>query len=199
MIRLWSLALAALVAVGSTASTAVAQTPDSGVGRQPARGGRMNRRGNDGRSQERLQGRAPGLGGREVALAGKVREAFRGVVRRELNLNDAQLKQLDSVDARFQRQRDDIGRDERSARIALAAMLRDTTRAPDANKVDGYLDRLVQAQHERADLLESEQKALSVFLDPVQRAKYLALREQLTRRVQQMREGGRGRGRPSKP
>jgi hypothetical protein len=61
--------------------------------------------------------------------------------------------------------------------------------------VDGYLARLVQAQRKRADLLEAEQKELAGFLNPVQRAKYLALREQLQKRVAQLRQGdGRGRG-----
>jgi Spy/CpxP family protein refolding chaperone len=188
---MWSLALAGLLAASGTV---VAQAPESTATRPLERGARMGRRGG---GENRGPGRA--IGGREAALAGKVRQAFRGVVRRELNLNDDQAKQLETVDARFQRQRDDISRDERAARIELAGMLRDTTHTPDATKVDQYLDRLVQAQHRRADLLESEQKALSEFLDPVQRAKYLALREQLQRRVQQMRQDGRGRGRSSKP
>jgi Spy/CpxP family protein refolding chaperone len=188
---MWSLALAGLLAASGTV---VAQAPESTATRPLERGARMGRRGG---GENRGPGRA--IGGREAALAGKVRQAFRGVVRRELNLNDDQAKQLETVDGRFQRQRDDISRDERAARIELAGMLRDTTHTPDATKVDQYLDRLVQAQHRRADLLESEQKALSEFLDPVQRAKYLALREQLQRRVQQMRQDGRGRGRSSHP
>ena len=46
--------------------------------------------------------------------------------------------------------------------------------------------RAVQALHE-AKLTEAEQRALSDFLTPVQRARYLALQENLRSRVEQQR------------
>lgn len=156
-------------------------------------------------------GRAGGLGqgragrGNELppnakrgALAREIRQTFFGVVKRRLNLNDDQALKLEQADTRFQRERNLVGADERQARQSLKIALEDTTGTPDNAKVDQYMSRLVQAQHKRADLLEAEQKELSGFLTPVQRAQYFALRENLNRRIAQMNQdaGGRQGGPP---
>jgi Spy/CpxP family protein refolding chaperone len=65
--------------------------------------------------------------------------------------------------------------------------------ARDQDKIAQYLDRLVQGQRKRADLLEAEQKEFATFLTPLQRAQYFALRERMDRRVQEMEER-RGQG-----
>ncbi len=129
---------------------------------------------------------------RQRQLAGQVRKAFSDVVRRQLALNDEQAKRLTQVDNRFQKERNAINQDERAARQGLRAVLEDTVGTPDQGKVDGYLTQLVRAQRRRADVLEAEQKELAAFLTPVQRAKYFALRDQLTRRINQL---GQERGR----
>ena len=131
---------------------------------------------------------------KQQPLQRQVRQAFAGVLRRQLNLNDEQLKKLQDIDVKYQRQRTDVVRDERAARADLRTALGDSSATPDQGKVDGYLTRLIQAQRKRADLLEAEQKELSGFLNPVQRAKYLALREQLQKRIAALRaDDGRGR------
>jgi hypothetical protein len=47
---------------------------------------------------------------------------------------------------------------------------------------------LVQAQRRRADLFEAEQKELSGFLTPLQRARFTVLQENLARRLQQVQQ-----------
>lgn len=128
--------------------------------------------------------------GRQQALARDVRQAFAGVIKRQLGLNADQARRLREVDDRYQKQRNELGRDERDARAALRRMLEDTTATPDQAKVDESLSRLVKAQRRRADILEAEQKDLSAFLTPVQRAKFFALRDQLNRRIAQLRPNG---------
>ena len=49
------------------------------------------------------------------------------------------------------------------------------------------LDRVLQLQRQRLDLMADEQKDLAGFLTPVQRAKYAALQEQIRRRVENAR------------
>jgi hypothetical protein len=61
---------------------------------------------------------------------------------------------------------------------------------PDQATIARYMDDLVAAQHRRADILGNEQKELSGFLTPLQRAKYQALRERLTRTLQNVQRGG---------
>jgi len=71
----------------------------------------------------------------------------------------------------------------------------------DQNKIAQYMDQLTQAQRRRADILAAEQKELSGVLTPLQRAKLLALREQLTQRVMQAEraQGGGRRGGVQQP
>jgi Spy/CpxP family protein refolding chaperone len=143
------------------------------------------------------KGNQPPPAREKQALARQVRQAFAGVVRRQLNLSDEQSRKLQDIDTKYQRQRTEIVRDERAAREDLRLALSDSTATPDQGKVDGYINRLIQAQRKRADLLDAEQKELAGFLNPVQRGKYLALREQLQKRVGQLRQDGRaGRGAP---
>ena len=175
------IALAAGLALGSGV---VASAQDTALRRG---GGRAERKA--ARADARA-GRAgqPAANPKQQALAKQVRQAFRGVVRKQLALNDEQVKKLNEVDDRFQLQRNEVNRDERQALLALKGALEDTSGNPDQAKVDEYMSRLVKAQHRRADILESEQKDLSGFLTPVQRAKYFALRDQLNRRIAQLRQ-----------
>ena len=144
-------------------------------------------------SVERLQSQQPATAARRQALEGRVRRALAGVVRKQLGLNDEQMQKLQRVDAKYARQRRETVRSERQTRIALRAAMQDST--PDQAKIATYMDDLVTAQRRRADILENEQKELSGFLTPLQRAKYQALRERLTRRMQNLqRNGAGGRG-----
>jgi hypothetical protein len=188
-------ALGAWIAAASVtvSETARAQRPDSGAGRP--RAGRLGR-GSPARVDQRAN--RP-LTPRQQLLQQRVRQAFDGVVRRQLSLNDEQVKRLSEVDRQYQVQRNQVNRDEREARLALREALEDSSRTPDQAKVDGYMSRLVKAQHRRAEILEAEQKDLSTFLTPVQRAKYFALRDQLTRRIQEIVQDSIGRGGARRP
>lgn len=188
--RLTALVVGALLASSGVATVAAAQT-DTAARTRPRAAGRMGRGGRGGGRVE-----ADAMTPRQQALAKQVRQAFSGVVRKQLNLSDDQVKRLDATDLRFQKERNEVGRDERDARVALKNALEDTTSTPDQAKVDEYMSRLVKAQHRRADILEAEQKELSGFLTPVQRAKYFALRDQFTRRVAAMGQDGRRGGPP---
>ena len=138
---------------------------------------------------------------RRQALQRQVREAFAKVVRKQLNLNDEQMQSLQRVDTKFEQRRRGLLREERQARLDLLAAMADST-SPDQSRIAKQLDALIQAQRARADLLEAEQKELSTFLTPLQRAKYLAVKERLNRRLQQLVQGdsvGRRGGPPPSP
>jgi hypothetical protein len=131
-------------------------------------------------------------------LQRQVRQAFAKAVRRQLNLNDDQMRKLQSVDLKYERQRFALLRDERQARVGLKGVMDDST-SVDQAKVDAYLSQLVKAQRTRADLLEGEQKELAGFLSPLQRAKYFAMKERLNRRMQELAQPNGGRGAPEPP
>ena len=59
----------------------------------------------------------------QQALVRRVRQAFGGVVRRQLNLDDEKWTQFQRVDRRFQQQRNQLQRDERETRFALKAAM----------------------------------------------------------------------------
>jgi TolA-binding protein len=127
---------------------------------------------------------------RQQRLAGQVRDAFARVVKQRLNLSDDQARRLKEVDDRYEAQRNDVARDERQARQALRAALAAPSGTSDQSAVDGNMARVMKAQRRRSEILEAEQKDLGTFLTPVQRAKYFALRDNLARRIQQVRQNG---------
>jgi len=131
-------------------------------------------------------------------LQRQVRQAFAKAVRRQLNLSDDQMRKLQSVDFKYERQRIALVRDERQARLGLRDAMDDSASINQA-KVDGYLSQLVKSQRTRADLLESEQKELGGFLTPLQRAKYLVMKERLNHRMQELAQQNGGRGAPEPP
>lgn len=116
----------------------------------------------------------------------QVRQAIARAVRKQLNLNDEQMGKLQRANGKFEQQQRQLLREEGETRRSLRAAMEDTTaREQNQPKIGQYLDQLVQIQHKRADLLDSEQKELAGFLTPMQRAQFLALRERITRRLQE--------------
>ena len=169
-------ASAVALMVGASASGAAGQRADSGAPRPGGRGG--------------LRGQPPA---ERQLLQRQVRQAFAKAVKRRLNLSDDQMRKLQSVDFKFERQRIALIRDERQARLGLKIAMDDSANVDQA-KVEGYLSQLVKAQRTRADLLESEQKELAGFLNPLQRAKYFSMKERLNRRMQELAQPNGGRG-----
>ena len=150
------------------------------------------RGGNRGAEAGRAGAGVTGDAANQRALAMQVRQAFFGVLRRQLNLSDDQATRLAAVDRRFRQQRSQIQRDDHLARLGLTAAMQDSTSPPDQARIASYMDQLVQGQHRRAALLEAEQVELAAFLTPLQRARYQALNEQLNRRIAQLRQNPAG-------
>jgi hypothetical protein len=125
---------------------------------------------------------------RRQALVRQVRQAFARVVRKQLDLSDEQMQSLQRVDTKYEQQRRALLRDERQARLDLQAAMADSA-AADQSRIARQLDVLVESQRKRADMLGAEQKELSSFLTPLQRAKYFAIQERLNRRLQELAQG----------
>ena len=124
--------------------------------------------------------------GNRAQLERQVQRMLYQMTRRRVGLSDPQMNQLIPINQRFEGQRRAILRQERETRLALRDAMRDSAQV-DQGKITGYLDKLVQLQHQRVDLIEQEQKDLAQFMTPLQRARYTALQEQVRRRVEQMR------------
>ena len=121
------------------------------------------------------------------ALERQFRERFAEVVRRRLNLNDSQMRQLGQVNDRYERQRMMLLREERQMRQALRAEVLAGDSADQA-RVGELLDRALTIQRQRLDIAEREQRDLAAFMTPVQRAMYVGIQDDLRRRLEDVRQ-----------
>jgi Spy/CpxP family protein refolding chaperone len=114
------------------------------------------------------------------------RRAFE-VVQRKLGATDDQMRQLAEVNRKYQGERRELNQKDREARQAIRAeVLRDS--AADQDLVARKLDQLADVQRQRIEIFTREQRDLSRFLTPVQRAQYATLQEGLRRKVEQLRQ-----------
>lgn len=120
------------------------------------------------------------------ALQERVRQRLAAVAKQRLELTDDQMRQLAVVNASYEARRRTLMMQEREARVAVRGEIQRGKQA-DQKKVEGALAELFRVQHARIDLAEQEQRELAKFMQPSQRAGYLALQEQVRRRVEQMR------------
>jgi hypothetical protein len=120
-------------------------------------------------------------------LEGQLRQGFARLVRQRIGLSDDQMKQLRPVTQRYEQQRRLLQIEERDTRLSLRASIRDSQSA-DEKQVDQMLQRMIDIQKRRVQLLDAEQRDLATVMTPIQRAKYMALQEQIRRRLEQMRQ-----------
>ena len=142
------------------------------------------------------------------SLEARVRVRMAQVVRQQLALTDEQARRLAATNQRFDGRRRALLNQEREARASLRVQL-DRGDSASAPQVSTLLDRLMQLQRSRLELMEEEQRELATYLTPVQRARFLGLQEQVRQRVEGMplRPGGQSgaagpggmRGRPPMP
>jgi protein CpxP len=123
--------------------------------------------------------------GNRAQLERRFRERLYQVTRRRVGLTDAQMNRLMPINQRFETQRRAIQRQERETRLSLRDAMRDSTHA-DQTRITSYLDKLVELQRQRVELVAQEQRDLAAFMTPLQRARYTALQEQVRRRIEQM-------------
>ena len=127
-------------------------------------------------------------------LEARLRREYTRVVRQRVGLSDEQMSRLGPINQRFAGERRTLQIQERDTRMAIQRAIRDSAARTDTAAVSGLLQRLVDLQKRRVQLLEDEQRALATIMTPVQRARYMALQEQTRRQVDQRR--GRGAGGP---
>ncbi len=120
------------------------------------------------------------------ALEQQLRERTAQVIRRRLGASDKQMEQMEGVNRRFAPQLNDLEMQERQTRQQLRRqiMVGDSANQP---LITDLMTRMLRLQRRRLDIIESEQQELSLFLTPIQRAKYIGLQQQIRRRVEELR------------
>jgi Spy/CpxP family protein refolding chaperone len=124
-------------------------------------------------------------GGREIEA--QLQRRIMTIMKERLELSDAQVTQLGEVTRRFERERMEQRGAEYRLRISLR---RELTKGDTASqdRVAELLERFPDVERRRIDLMEREQRELAQFLSPVQRARYLALQDEIRRNMEQIRQ-----------
>ena len=133
----------------------------------------------------RAQEPAPGRP-RVEELRRRVRERLAERVRQQLDLTDDQMRQLRSTVGKFGGRRRDMEARQRSLREALAGELRPGVGAS-RDSVARLTDELMELRVRYAESFREEQAELARYLDPVQRARIMVLRERLVERGRESR------------
>lgn len=134
-------------------------------------------------------GRTAAVNPNRPVLEQQLRERAAKVAQQRIGLTDAQMAQLEQSNARYAPQLSQIAAQERETRRQLRMEM--TAPTPNQQHVGVLLDQSVQLQKARIGLVEQEQKDLSRFMNPVQRARYIALQQEFRRRAQELsRDGG---------
>jgi hypothetical protein len=119
------------------------------------------------------------------ALEQQFRERVAKLTQNRVGLNDAQMAQLEQSNARFAPQLAQVAAQERQTRQQLRLEMT-SAGEPNQQHVSDLLDASLRLQKQRIGIIEEEQKDLARFMNPVQRARYIALQQQFRRRAQEL-------------
>lgn len=120
-----------------------------------------------------------------AAMERRLQVRINEVIRQRLALTDDQFSKLSDLATRMEDDRRTLRNEELTTRFALRQELLAGDRVNETRVAD-MLDKLPKLERRRADLLEQEQRDLSKFLSPSQRARYFALQDELRRSMQDM-------------
>lgn len=131
-------------------------------------------------------------GERRAQLEQQIRQRMARVLKERLELTDEQLERVGAVNRKYEERRRLLVEQERDIRIAMRQEVLRTDQ-PDQERIARLINQSIQVQRQRLQVIEDEQKDLAEFMSPVQRAKYLAVQEQVHRAIEEMRRPGAGR------
>lgn len=123
----------------------------------------------------------------------RIRAEMARMIQERLGLDDDESARLGEVMERFQEQRRELWRSEQATRRRVEALMLEG--GDDPAEARELLERLVELRAEESRLFASEQEALLEVLTPTQVLTLHALREQMGRRIRELR-GRRGGGPP---
>jgi len=135
----------------------------------------------------RAQDSALDDGERAGVLRQAIVDRFSARVQEELGLNEQQASRMRDVVGSYFVKRRGMETDERRLRQAMAAELRPGV-AANKEQVARLTDQLLALRIRYAQSYRDEVKDLSGFLDPVQVAQYLILRERLLDRIREIQQ-----------
>jgi len=116
----------------------------------------------------------------------QIEQRFMARATEELGLDAEQAERLRSTATHFAVERRKLEQAERETKRALGGQLRPGV-AADQDSLVVLLDRLSQTRRAYLDTFDDELAEMADYLDPVQRAQYVMLRERLTEQIRRIR------------
>ncbi len=133
----------------------------------------------------------PGGKRQRLELERRLNLGFQRSIQNQLGLEQAELQGIQEINQSFQEERRALNRAQASVRLRLRdPALRDIGE----DEAKALLQELVDVQQRELDLYTRERGELLKLMTPVKLIRYYGLREGLGRRVQELRQGGRGPG-----
>jgi hypothetical protein len=122
---------------------------------------------------------------RRQMLEQQIRRTFWRVAKNRIGFTEEQMTRLERISQRFDQRRRVLAQQERLLRVAMRREILSDSSA-NQGAIATALDQLQALQRQRLDLQEEEQREFSAFMTPLQRAKFLALQEQVRKRMQEL-------------
>jgi len=126
-------------------------------------------------------------------LRQQLRQRWNQRVRQDLDLTDEQAGKLQGTEDRYLQRRREVAERQRAVNEGLRRQLQPGV-AANSDSVRKLMDQRDRNRTALAQLDREEEREISGYLTPVQHARYQMMREQLRRRVEQIREQRRARG-----
>ena len=118
-------------------------------------------------------------------LEQQIRQRLWRVAKQRIGFTDEQMLQLERTSQRFDQRRRALAQQEKAQRVELRSQILADSGA-NQRAIAASLDKLHDLQRQRLDMQSDEQKEFATFMTPLQRAKYLALQEQVRKRLQEL-------------
>ena len=122
---------------------------------------------------------------RRLLLEQQIRRTLWRVAKQRIGFTDEQMTRLERTSERFDQRRRLLAQQERVVRVGLRREILADSLA-NQTSIASALDQLYALQQQRHDLQGEEQKEFSAFMSPLQRARFLALQEQVRKRLQEV-------------
>jgi len=122
---------------------------------------------------------------RRQQLEQRVRQSLWRVAKQRIGFTDDQMLRLERTSQRFDVRRRELAKEEKAQRVALRSQILADSSA-NQTAIAASLEKLHDVQRQRLEMQSEEQAELATFMTPLQRAKYLALQEQVRKRLQEL-------------
>lgn len=119
-----------------------------------------------------------------LQLQQQIRRTLWRVTKQRIGFSDEQMTRLERTTQRYDQERRQLAVEEKAQRVALRReILADST--ANQSSIATALDRIHAVQQRRLDIQAEEQKEFATFMTPLQRARFVALQEQVRKRLQE--------------